>query len=236
MFGFHTPPMPGSHTEHGEDGSDGATTKNDAGSLGQHRAYSAHNTTTFGNYHANNFQQQQFPSRPQLRSPEYMGLLPDWDTRKVVPRPLHTFIIRLHRGTSTVQTFEKRHPDMKAVNNVQKYFQKTYSGLKEQCWASHIDALEAEVFEREDFGPKQCYYTLRATLRDRALTTLHCIEQGLEQPQWRLCIPPWYKAQVDDLYNVMNYRPFLMFSYTLRLVLLVVYFHRKFQKGSAQKS
>ena len=166
MFGYHTPPMPGSHTGHEEAGSDGATTNKEAGSPGQHWGYSAHNTTTFGTDHVNN---KQHPERPQLRSPEYMGLVPDWDSRKVVPRPLHTFIVRLNREPTSSKLLT--HIDMKAVGNVYKYFKKTYSGLKEQCWASHIDALEAEVFERENFGPKQCYYTLRASLRDRALTT-----------------------------------------------------------------
>ena len=40
----------------------------------------------------------------------------------------------------------------------------------------------------------------------------------------------------DDLYKILYRKPFLSFTYVLRLTIVVVYFHRKFQKGSAKRA
>ena len=164
--------------------------------------------------------------------PDYARLLPDWDPRKIVPTPVGTFITRLERGSFPATTSERI--SMKGVQNVYKYFKHTFAGDSKRSWAKHVDEMESEVFERENFYPKQCYYALRTTLRDDAKTTIQLVEQGLEQPQWREFIPPWYRPTADDLTRMLHAMPFTTFSYPLKLALIIVYFHRKFSKGSAK--
>ena len=124
--------------------------------------------------------------------------------------------------------------NMKALNDIYKYFKHTFSGSQQESWAGHLDKLESEVFERNSFVPKQCYFTLRMTLRSAALTSIVSIEQGTEKPNWRLCIPAWYKPDAEDLTKMLHYMPFQAYSYSLRLTLIIVYFHQKFQKDSAK--
>ena len=159
MFGFNTPPVPGSHAGHRKDGSDGAIAKNETVSPTQHGAYSTHYTTPFHN--SNTASKYVYPGRPRIRSPDYTRLLPDWDTTKVVPRPLDSFIRRLQRGPLEITIHVRI--NMKAVQNIYRYFKSTFSGETTESWAKHLDSLESEVFEREDFYPKQCYYCLLYT-------------------------------------------------------------------------
>ena len=65
---------------------------------------------------------------------------------------------------------------MKGVQNVYKYFKHTFAGDSKRSWSQHVDEMESEVFERENFYPKQCYYALRSTLRDDAKTTIQLVE------------------------------------------------------------
>ena len=240
MFGFHTPPASGSHTRREEYSSDGAITNFTGGSPTQHGVRSTHYTTPYeanpykANYHSNHA--QLYPPRRQLRTPDYARLLPDWDSRKVIPEPLLSFCQRL-KYTSPKQTGKDGQPkplDMKALNDIYKYFKHTFSGSPQESWARHLDKLEAEVFERNSFVPKQCYFTLRTTLRSAALKTIVSIERGTEKPQWRLCIPDWYKPGAEDLTKMLHHLPFQSYTYSLCLALLIVYFHQKFQKGSAK--
>ena len=195
MFGYHTPPASGSHTRREEYSSDGATTNFTGGSPAQHGVRSTHYTTP---YEANPFQAnhilnhtQLYPPRRQLRTPDYARLLPDWDSRKVIPEPLLTFCQRLKYTPprATDKDGKAKLLDMKALNDIHKYFKHTFSGSQQESWAGHLDKLESEVFERNSFVPKQCYFTLRMTLRSAALTSIVSIDQGTEKPNWRLCIP-----------------------------------------------
>ena len=222
--------MPGSHTGQREDGSDGATTTLESGSPVQHGAHSTHFTTP-GLNNPNVYNQRYlFPHRPL--QPDYAKLLPDNDTRDVVPQPLSSFIVRLRRGA--FQTTNSSFLSMKSISNFSKYFKHTYSGARNESWAQHLDHIETEVFERENFYPKQCYYALRGTLTLDAMQTIQLIERGLETPRWRTCIPPWYKPSNEDLTNMLHSRPFAFFTYSLKLALIVVYFHHKFSQGSAK--
>ena len=160
MFGYHTPPTSGSHTRRDEYSSDGATANFTGGSPAQHGVYSTHYTTP---YEANPYQAnhnlnhaQLYPQQRQLRTPDYGRLLPDWDSRKVIPKPLLSFCQRLKYTppTVTAKDGQPKPLEMKALNDVYKYFKQTFSGSEQESWASHLDKLEAEVFERNSFVPK----------------------------------------------------------------------------------
>ena len=169
MLGYNTPPFTGSHTGNRGDGLDGATPNLGTGSPAQHAGNSSHYTSPYANNNTYKYNSAHlYPSRPQLRSPEYMRLLPDWDSRNVVPKPRQSLILRLQ----SAQNLPDSAFDMKAVSNVHKYYTNTYSGLHTESWAEHLDELEAEFFERENFKRKQCYFVIRSTLRSAALTTL----------------------------------------------------------------
>ena len=211
MFGYHTPPASGSHTRREEYSSDGATANFTGGSPAQHGVRSTHYTTP---YEANPFQAnhilnhaQLYPPRRQLRTPDYARLLPDWDSHKVIPEPRLTFCQRLKYTPprATDKDGKAKPLDMKALNDIHKYFKHTFSGSQQESWAGHLDKLESEVFERNSFVPKQCYFTLRMTLRSAALTSIVSIEQGTEKPNWRLCIPAWYKPDAEDLTKMLHY-------------------------------
>ena len=158
MYGYHTPPMPGSHARPRKDGTDGATAKFEAVSPAQHAAHSTHYSSPSSNQTANNYL---YPGRPANNAPDYSRLLPDYDTRNIVPQPLHSLIQRLGRGAFPPNTTQL---SMKSIQTIYKYFKKTFSAERNESWAKHVDSIEAEVFEREDYYPKQCYYASRSTL------------------------------------------------------------------------
>ena len=117
-----------------------------------------------------------------------------------------------------------------------KTFKRKFSGDKGESWTKHLDSLETEVFEANSLVPKQCYYAIRKTLTGYSLKTLVAMERGTEKPAWPKCVPSWYKPSNDDLTKMLHAHQFVTFSYPLRIALMVVYFHRKFQKGSAKRA
>ena len=125
---------------------------------------------------------------------------------------------------------------MKVVNQTFKDYPDSFSGSHAENWAAHVDKLETEVFEAEGFGAKQCYYSIRKTLAAKALSTLQDMERGLETPDWGACIPHWFQPDNEDLSKVVRHQLFTSFSYSFRCALLVVYFHKKFQRGSAKRA
>ena len=84
-----------------------------------------------------------FPPRPSLRSPYYTSLLPDWDSRQVISKPLGTFTQRL----AITPKLNEKSCDMEVVNNMWKTFKWKFSGGKVESWTKHLDRLETEVFE-----------------------------------------------------------------------------------------
>ena len=163
MLEFNTP-IPGSHTGEKVHRTDGATTKFGKGSPASSGGYS-HYTTSF-NASRSGSHADIFPQRPRLRSPYYTRMLPDWDSRQVIPKPIDTLLARLTRVS---KLDEKSKTDMKPVMNLYKHFKGKYAGNNTVSWTKHIDSLETEVFEAQSLVPKQCYYVIRKTLTGPAL-------------------------------------------------------------------
>ena len=170
------------------------------------------------------------PIQRQQNSPYFARMVPDWDTRRIIPHPTATFIQRLKK----IQRLEDRQPNMKPVYTMTKYFKNTFNGSKFQDWANHIDLLESTVFQAHDFIPKQCYFAIKATLTSTAQQCLQNLELGLERPDWRQCIPPWYEPTREDLAALVHRHGFSNFSYPFKCALVIVYFHQKFQRGTVK--
>ena len=169
------------------------------------------------------------PIATTQKSPYFARMVPDWDVRKVIPTPSEGFRERLKSIPPPGKTLL-----MKQVNEIQKHFKATFSGDYKERWAEHLDRLETEVFELESFYPKQCYYALKCTLIGNASKSLQSIELGLEKVDYSTGVPPWYEPTRDDYRSLYNRMPFTSFSYPLRLAVIIVHFHRKFQKGTAK--
>ena len=166
----------------------------------------------------------------RVQSPYYTRLLPDWDSRKVIPKPIDSFIQRLRKVVPSNARLS-----MKEVNKVPENCKLRFSGSPKENWAHIIDFLEAGIFEKHEFFPKQCYFAFRAILKDDALTKLEHLEENLEAPHsWKSCIPPWFKPSGQDWEAIACSKPFTSFSYGLRCAIMVVYFHQKFQKGTSR--
>ena len=120
MFGYHTPPTSGSHARRDEYSLDEVTANFTGGSPAQHGVHSTHYTTPCEviPYQANhNFNHTQlYPQRRQLHTPDYVRLLPDWDSHKVIPEPLLSFGQRLKCAppTATGKDGQTKPLDMKS--------------------------------------------------------------------------------------------------------------------------
>ena len=60
------------------------------------------------------------------------------------------------------------------------------------------------------------------------------MEQQLISPNYRDLLPNWYEVTSIDYKNLYEAAPFTKHSYALRVVVVIVYFHKKFQRGSAK--
>ena len=123
---------------------------------------------------------------------------------------------------------------MKPVYTALKKFTDTFSGSKHEDGSNHIDLLETNCFEANDFAAKQCYYAIKFTLTGRAQLCLKNLELGLERPDWRKSIPEWYQTTRDDLNALVHQHAFSRFGYPFRCALIIVYFHQKFQYTTAK--
>ena len=94
--------------------------------------------------------------------------------------------------------------------------------------------MESTVFEPDNFNPKQCYYALKSTLRHEAKNCLLRLEQQLEVPNIKQILPSWFSPTSTDYQALYFATNFVQLSYPLRLVIVIAYFHRKFQPGSAK--
>ena len=127
-----------SHTSDRTDGSDGATAANYNHTPRNGQVYSPF--TTFGH------QSPAYISPYHSSSPQ-----PDWDSTQVIPRPCHTLIIRLNAPDAPAAKDAKHKP----VTACTTYFKETYSGSIDEDWDAHLTHLENEVFDPENFVPKQ---------------------------------------------------------------------------------
>ena len=48
-------------------------------------------------------------------------------------------------------------------------------------------------------------------------------------------MPHWFKPTREDLIKLLYSHHFVTFSYPLRVALIIVHFHRKFEKNSAKR-
>ena len=140
--------------EWASNGSDGATSKSDTSSPGTFASYTQPTyTTTPSNFHyVSGPNSSGFSTRrgtQQLQQAEPLANA-DWDPRLAIPLPLDTLIVRLNIAAqlATIQ------PKMKAVQEMTKTFKPRYAARPNDDWAHHLDLLETDVFQREDFKPK----------------------------------------------------------------------------------
>ena len=118
----------------------------------------------------------------------------DWDPRLTVPLPLDTLIIRLN-VTAQIAAIQ---PKMKAVNEMTRIFKPRYAARQSDDWAHHLDLLETDVFQKEDFKPKQVYFAIKVTIFGEPERCLRRLEIGTERPNLRGFIPNWYKPKEED--------------------------------------
>ena len=170
------------------------------------------------------------PIRRTTNSPYYSQTLPD--ARELIPKPADSFIERLRPNAETSQ----RDSDMKPVYTALKTFTDKFNGSTHEDWSNHIDMLETNCFEANNFSAKQCYYAIKFTLMGRAQLCLKNLELGLERPDWRRSIPEWYQTTRDDLNALVHQHVFSRFKYPFRCALLIVYFHQKFQYTTAKSA
>ena len=123
---------------------------------------------------------------------------------------------------------------MKVVNKLSSTFSHTFSGSTRENWAQIIDFLEAGVFEKEEFYPKQCYFAFKTIMTGDTKLRFEQIEDGVEKQNWKKCIPSWYRPNAQDWEAIACDHPFSSFSYGLKCAIIVVYFHQNFQKGTAK--
>ena len=152
MLEYRTP-SPGSHTGREGNSSDGATANP--------RRAPAHKPEFFNHDTPFSSAQHGFSTNPHMLSPYYTKLLPDWDAHKVIPKPTKSFIVRLSRAYPPTD----RPPSMKIVNSLYRTFKDTFQGDRTECWARHINKLEAEVLDPNSFEPKQVFSV--SSIRER---------------------------------------------------------------------
>ena len=145
-----------SHRGEWATGTDGVTRSNP--SSPELRSYSTHYTTTPKFYgHVESPSSTGFPT--PTTNLQVAKEPPDWDPRLHIPQPLSTFTARLN-GKEDATT----KPKMKLVNEVAKSFKPRYAARQMDDWTQHLDLLETEVFQKEDFNSKQIYFTIKTTI------------------------------------------------------------------------
>ena len=107
---------------------------------------------------------------------------------------------------------------MKVVNKLSSTFSHTFSGSTRENWAQIIDFLEAGVFEKEEFYPKQCYFAFKTIMTGDAKLRFEQIEENVEKQNWKKCIPSWYRPNAQDWEAIACDHPFSSFSYGLKVL------------------
>ena len=147
------------HRREWTNGSDGVT-RSDPSSP-ELRTYTQHYTTTppykYGKVktpHSTGFP----TATTQTQIVKHMGA--DWDPRLHIPQPLSSFTARLN----IIEDPAAPKPKMKLVNDVTKNFKPRYTARQNDDWTRHLDLIETEVFQKEDFTAKQIYFTIKLTI------------------------------------------------------------------------
>ena len=144
-----------SHRGEWTSGSDGATRTDASYSPGRFAQYTQPNLNSPHYAYAGD---QRSTGFSPARISNYPKLTPDWDPRLVIPNPTSSFIARLARPQDNTDV------SMKQVNLFTKTFKLRYAARTDDDWTEHIDKLEIDVFQMEDFNSKQCYYAIKRTI------------------------------------------------------------------------
>ena len=214
-----------SHRGDGTNGLDGATRSNP--SSPEPRPYTQPYNTTTPYGHVESPRGFPTPSTKQLTKEPA-----DWDPRLQIPQPLSTFTARIN----SIEDPTAAKPKMKLVNDITKSFKPRYAARQnDDCWTRHLDLLETEVFQKEDFNAKQIYFAINLTIFGEPERCMRRLEIGTERPNLQHYIPQWYKPKQQDWRAIALKLPFGQISYSMRSAILIVYFFHKFERGSAQK-
>ena len=218
-----------SHRGEWTNGSDGATRSNP--SSPELRTYSQPHTTTPPFYgHVETPHSAGFPT--PTTNKQITKEPADWDPRLQIPKPLSTFTARLN----LIEDPTTPKPKMKLVNEVAKSFKPRYAARQNDDWTRHLDLLETEVFQKEEFQAKQIYFTIKITIFGEPERCMRRLEIGTERPNLQMYIPAWYKPKQRDWQAIALKWPFEQISYAMRSAILIVYFFHKFERGSSQKA
>ena len=224
--------------EWASNGSDGATRSDSSSPLGTFASYTQPTYTTTPtlpkfqqapSVYSSGFLTGEKGNQQQLVEPLAAA---DWDPRLMVPRPLDTLINRLNAGRqiSTLQ------PKMKVINEMTKSFKPRYAARASDDWTQHLDMLETDVFQKEDFKPKQIYFSIKVTIFGEPERCLRRLETGTERPNLKAFIPTWYKPKEEDWKALYLQWPFSQLSFSLRCAIIIIYFFHKYERGSSQKA
>ena len=204
--------------EWASNGSDGATRSDSSSPLGTFASYTQPTYTTTpafptlqyaGGPNSSGFSTGEKGHQQLQKEPLATA---DWDPRTFVPLPLDTLINRLNIAAQLTAI----QPKMKTVNEMAKIFKPRYAARENDDWAHHLDLLETDVFQKEDFKPKQVYYSIKVTIFGEPERCLRRLEIGTEKPNLRTFIPTWYKPKEEDWKALYLQWPFSQLSFALR--------------------
>ena len=227
---YGTPP-PGHRGEWTLNGSDGATRSDSSSPVGTFATQPTYTTTPSLSASSTGFSTTE-KGHHQLQLQKEPHARPDWDPRLSIPQPLDTLITRINTTTSLTAIQQK----MKVVQEMSKTFKPRYAARKDDDWAKHLDLLETEVFQREDFKPKQAYFAIKITIFGEPERCLRRLEIGIERPNLKSFIPTWYSPKEEDWKALYLKWPFSQLSYSLRCAIIIIYFFHKFERGTSQKA
>ena len=145
------------------------------------------------------------------------------------PVPVISYINRLHESVRLTTV-----PTMKEVDRLPTELKSSF-GNKQDDWYAHINRLELDVFQKHAFNSMQCYFAIKASLRDSAQKALYNLESQLDTPKWADFIPSWFMVEVEDWMAIAKNTPFCSLRYSFRCALLYRYFHHLFQSGDPEQ-
>ena len=125
---------------------------------------------------------------------------------------------------------------MKSVDNLSSKFDLVFTGGAGQDWMNHVNELERQQASRHKWLPRQFYFALSSTLSGKAKETLARLEKGLEAPRLQDFIPPWFSPTNEECHSlVRNSCHFSDYPFRKKIVIILYYFHHKFQANTAHE-
>ena len=158
-------------------------------------------------------------------------------TTRLGPKTVNTSTARHSNHQDKYHNIVIGHPvkNESCTGNV-KDFQASICSVQGRRLGKHLDLLETEVFQREDFKPKQAYFAIKITIFGEPERCLRRLEIGIERPNLKSFIPTWYSPKEEDWKALYLKWPFSQLSYSLRCDIIIIYFFHKFERGTSQKA